>query len=77
MNTKSCFGYPWAKISQCQMPDPQTKKKSWDGYWEKQGYWERVCSNDPTRPGCKLYESQKPLEEALVIVNKGFIARSN
>ena len=28
MKTKSCFGYPWAQISQCQMPDPQTKKKA-------------------------------------------------
>lgn len=57
MKTKSCFGYPWAKISQCQMPVPREMKKSWDGYWEKSGYWGKVCSNDPTKPGCNLYES--------------------
>ena len=51
MKKMSCWGFPWAKIRQCEMPDPSTKTKKENGYWEK------ACSDNPTKPGCKLYDS--------------------
>ena len=70
MKKMSCWGFPWAKISQCEMPDPSTKTKK-----EKE-FWDRACSDNPTMPGCKLYDSQKGLYGAWVSVNKGFIPRT-
>ena len=51
MKKMSYWGFPWAKISQCEMPDPPTTIKKENGYWEK------ACSDNPTKPGCKLYDS--------------------
>ena len=31
MKKMSCWGFPWAKISQCEMPDPSAKTKKRTG----------------------------------------------
>ena len=49
MNLIKCFQFPNKKITIYGVPKPDTQKD--------QKYWDKVCEQNPAKPGCKIYEN--------------------
>ena len=49
MNLMKYFQFPNKKITTCAVSKPMLHKV--------RNYWDKACHQNPTKPGCKIYES--------------------
>ena len=49
MNLMKYFQFPNKKTTTCAVSKPMPHKV--------QNYWDKVCHQNPAKPGCKIYES--------------------